>query len=203
MNGIYGVGEAYDEAADEAYDESYDEAANEAYDEALRRGRRPLRPINPPKAPSAFKPRPTGVAEPPVSQSQFRVALARVSQEQNKDRQAIKVVDGRVRGVAAEQGRLSAAMRKEADVRAKAILNVRRDLQSTREVAAMAPLLGNLGVGGQLGAVLPLLLLSQDVSQEQTASSSSGGLFGTGGGGLGGILPLVLVLGALNPPATT
>jgi len=197
MNGIYGVGEDY---ADSYDGESLDESDVESSDEAVR-GRRPFRPINPSRAQSAFRPRPTG-PEPPVSQAQFRAALARVSQEQNKDRQAIKVVDGRVRGVSAEQGRLSAAMRREADARTKAILNVRKDLQSTREVAAVAPLLGNLGVGGQLGAVLPLLLLSQDVSQEPTSNTSGGGLFGSGGGGLGGILPLVLLVGALTPQGT-
>jgi hypothetical protein len=195
MNGIYGIGEAYDEAYDETYDES-DETYDE-FDEARRRGgRRNLRPINPPRAPSAFRPRATG-NEPPVSQTQFRAALARVSQEQNKDRQAIKLVDGRVRAVGAEQGRMTAAMRKETDLRNKAVLAVRRDLQATREVAAIAPLLGNL-VGGQLAGVLPLLLLSQDVGQDSGAGGTgiSSGLGGSGG--LGGILPLVLLFGALG-----
>ena len=200
MTGIYGIGETYDEY-DEAYedsDETYDE-----FDEARRRGgRRNLRPINPPKAPSAFRPRATG-NEPPVTQTQFRAALARVSQEQNKDRQAIKTVDGRVRSVVAEQGRVSTAVRREADLRNKAVLAVRRDLQSTREIAAIGPLLGNL-VGGPLAGVLPMLLLSGDVAQDPGttgASTSSGGLLGGGGGGLGGILPIVLLAGALGQGA--
>lgn len=44
-------------------------------------------------------------------------------------------------------------------------MGVRKDLQSTREIAGIAPLLGNL-VSGPIGAILPLILLSQDVSAE-------------------------------------
>lgn len=87
-------------------------------------------------------------------------------------------------------------------MRTKAIVGVRKDLQATREIAGIAPLLSTL-VPGPIAGILPLLLLSQDVSAEPPSGGTSGGIFGGGGGGLGGILPIVLLAGALGPQATT
>jgi len=204
MNGTYGLNdsEAYDEAFDEA-DEAFDEA-DEAYDEA-KRGRKPLRPISVPRAGSSYQPRPNpAAAAQVVTQPQLRAALQRVSQQINTNAKAIKVVDGRIRNVASEQGRLHTAVRKEIADRKLSMTAVRKDLQATREAAVFIPVLQQLSGNSAIGAVAPLLLLGNDVTQEPTAagaSSSSGGFLGLGGGGgssLTGLIALVALTGGFG-----
>jgi hypothetical protein len=189
MNGIYGINEA------EAYDEVYDEA----YDEARRgRGRRPpTRPVPTPPRGSSYR-RPPPMQGRPVTRKELADALRIVDTKIGTNSKAIQMVDGRGRALAAAQGRMAADLRKETATRTRAIVGVRKDLQSTREIAGIAPLLGNLVGNPEIGAILPLLLLSQDVSAEPPSAGTSGGIFGGGGGGLGGILPLVLLVGALG-----
>src|SRR5262249_41210994 len=112
---------------------------------------------------------------------------------------AIKMVDGRVRNVSAEQNRMGTALRKEMADRRKEVVGVRKDLQSTREITALLPLLTTLGGGSQIAAFAPLLLLGNDVSAipaDGTSSSSSSGLLG---GGTTGIIALLAIAGALTP----
>jgi hypothetical protein len=195
MNGNYGFNEseAYDEALDESMDESMDEANDEAYDEA-KRGKRPFKPLNMSRAASAYMQKPSRDA---VTQAQLKAVLARVSQQINTNSKAIKVVDGRVRSVSSEQARVTAGLRKELADRKKAILDVRKDLQSTREITAILPLLTTLGGGSGIAAFAPLLLLGNDVSSD-TPNAGGGLLGGLGGGGLTGIIALLAITGGLG-----
>lgn len=197
MNGTYGVSEA--EAYDEAFDES-DEAYDEAYDEA-RRGGRPMRPISVPRTGTAYQPRPSAAAASQVvTQPQLQAALQRVSQQINTNAKAIKMVDGRVRSVASEQSRTNTAVRKEITDRKQSISAVRKDLQSTREVTALLPLLTTLTGNSSLAAFAPLLLLGNDVSQEPSAAAASGtgSFLGLGGNNLTGIIALLAITGGLT-----
>lgn len=203
MNGLYGIneGEAYDEAFDETFDESFDESSDEAFDEA-RRGRRGLRPVGVPRARSAYQPRPSAGV---VTQAQLQSALARVSQQINTNAKAIKLIDGRVRSVAAEQTRVSAGLRRETADRKGAILCVRKDLQGTRETGAIAPILSSVAGGGILGTLAPILLLGGDVTSEGSCGGSTTGgatnpLGSLGGGGLALPLLLLAASGALRTP---
>jgi len=203
----YGLNEAeaYDEAFDE-FDEAYDEAFDEAYDEARRGARRaPIRPISVPRAGNTFQPRAT-TGGPPVTQAQLRAALARVSQQINTNAKAIKVVDGRVRGVANEQTRLTVAVRKETVDRKASTLAVRKDLQATREASIFLPLIASLGGGSSMAAIAPLLVLGNDVSADPTSSptaaattSGSGGFLGlAGNNSMVGLVALLALTGGLG-----
>lgn len=190
MNGNYGISES------EAYEPGEDllEYDGEDLTEDYGEARRPFRPIGVPRASTAYKPRPSANS---VTQAQLQAALARVSQQINTNSKAIKLVDGRARTVSAEQARVTAGLRKEMADRKKAILDVRKDLQSTREVTAILPLLSTLGGGSGIAAFAPLLLLGNDVSSD-TPSTSSGPLGGLGGGGLTGIIALLAITGGLG-----
>jgi hypothetical protein len=197
------------EAYDEAYDEAFDEAFDEGYDEAAR-GRRgsPMR-SNPVKVASrgtSYRtPAPAGTANAPVTQSQLKAVTDRIAAALKTNGQAITVVDGRTRSLATEQGRLDAGLKKELSDRKKEISAVRRDLQSTREVGAIVPLIQTLAPGSPLTAFAPLLLLSNDVSGDATSANNSGGFLGLGGGGNGGMLGIVALLalsGALGGTTT-
>ena len=198
MSGIYGT---ESEAYDEAYDESSDEAFDEAYDEARRRRPAP-RPVGTAGRGSAFQPRPSTS---PVTQAQLQAALARVSQQINVNSTAIKTVDGRTRGLAVEQAKFGAGLKKEFADRKKDILAVRKDLQATREAGVLLPILGLLAPGSPIAAFAPLLLLGNDVSADPLAPGAvpaSGGLLGGlgGGGGSTGLIALLALSGAIGKP---
>jgi hypothetical protein len=168
---------------DEAYDEAVDES-DEAFDEALPRiPRRPARPpVQTAPRQSAYRPRPDNNF---VSQAQLQAALARVSGQIATNSTAIKTLEGRVRGVSTEQVRLTTALRKEVADRKKEEDGLRKELQSTRELAVILPLLGGnpligllaLGGGSMLGG---------------------GGSGGTGGDSTGNLLILALAFGGLG-----
>jgi hypothetical protein len=203
MNGTYGLSEAYDEAYDET-DEAFDEAYDEAYDEARRGGgRRGARmpPVNVPRTPSTYKPRPGPASAQGVTQAQLREALAKVSQQFNVTNGALRKVDGRVRAVAGEVNRLDSNVRKEITDRKQSVTGVRKDLQSTREVVSILPLLTTLSGNSTLAAFAPLLLLGTDVSAEPSAAAASGsstGFLGLGGNNLIGIVALLAITGGLG-----
>jgi hypothetical protein len=196
MSEAYGApGESYGDYADYADFSDYadaDESYGDNYGEARKR---PMRPIAPGPAKPAYQPRPSGNF---VTQPQLQAALARVTQQLNANGAAIKAVDTRVRGVATETERTGIALRKESAERKKEILGVRKDLQSTREIAALLPLLTTLG-GGPIATFAPLLLLGNDVSGTDTAGSNSGALGGLGGlGGTTGLIALMAVAGGFG-----
>lgn len=134
-------GESWGEAADEV---------DEALDEARRGASRP--PVKTSPGGNTYRPRPNNNF---VTQAQLQAALARVGGQINTNSAAIKTVDGRVRGITAEQVRVTGALRKEIAERKKDAEAIRRDLQSTREMAALLPiiapgnpLIGLLALGG-------------------------------------------------------
>lgn len=179
------------------YAEYDGESFDEDYSEARPRPRaRNLRPIVPPAAKTAYQARPSPSN---VTQAQLQAALARVSAQINSGAAAVKAVDVRVRGVAGETERNSSALRREIADRKKEILGVRKDLQSTREMSAMIPLLSSLGGGGPMAAVMPMLLMGGDVSNSDGNGSgggtSGGGLFG---GGSTGMIAMLALMGGLK-----
>ena len=171
--------------ADESYGDDFDEARRPL------RGRRMMKPITPKPAKSAYQPKPNQNA---VTQAQLQAALAKVSQQINAGAAAVKAVDARVRSTAAETERTGIALRKEIADRKKEVLAVRKDLQSTREMAAIMPLLGTLG-GGSMAAFAPILMLGQDVSgSTEGGTASSGGLFS----GPMGLITIMALSGGLG-----
>ena len=172
-----------DEAYDEAYDEDDESAEYDEYDEALRnRGFRPS-PVKTAPRGSAYKPRPTNNG--PVTQAQLKEALAIVSRQVATNGTAIKTLDGRVRGVTSEQARATTMLRKEIAQRKKDKDAFTKELQSTRELAAL----------------LPIIAKDNPIIGLLAATSGGGGLFGGGSAGsdsTGSLLMTVLLLGGLG-----
>jgi hypothetical protein len=184
MNSAFGIGELdeLDEAFDEAYDEAYDEN-DEGYDEAVR-SRRPMRrpPVSTAGRRNAYRPRPdTGG----VTQAQLKAALERVSAQIGTNSKAIKTVDGRVRGIASEQTRMTSALRKEVADRKKDGEVMRKEIQSAKELSVILPLIA------KDNPVIGLLALSGGLG---FGGSGSGG-----GDSTGNLLVLALALGGLGP----
>lgn len=198
---------------DEAFEEAIDESADEAWDEAARRG--PARnqpPVRVPPRPSSYRaPTPASMANAPVTQSQLKAVTDRISAAMKASNVAINRLGDQSQRLAVGQGRLDAGLRKELAERKKEISAVRRDLQSTREISAVLPLLTSFaGPGSVLGTIAPLLLLGNDVSGDSTGAAAAGsggllgGLGGSGGGnGMLGIFALLAISGGLTPPAKT
>ena len=183
--------ESSGEWAETPYDSEYTE-----YGEARAPRRRPAPPVRTAPRQSAYSPRPSGTGA-PVTQQQLQAALARVSQQIGVNSNAIKTVDGRVRGVVAEQGRMGGALRKEMADRKKDTDGLRRELQSTRELSALIPLVAQPGT--TLGNIAPLAHLLP--SETFTGGGGGGGTGGSGGTGsslLGGsgIVALIAIAAA-------
>ena len=179
----YDSSDAYPE-----YSEAYPEYSEANWGEA--RGRPPVRTA--PRQ-SAYTPRPTGTSN-PVTQAQLQAALARVSSQISVNSNAIKTVDGRLRGASAEIGRQGGALRKEIADRKKVTDGIRREMQSTRELGAVVGLLA--AQGGTLGSLAPLaLLLPPETLGLSGASSDSGGTSSSLFGG-GGLVPIVVIAAA-------
>lgn len=195
MTEAYGIpGDSYADYADYAeFGDSAEqyESSGENYGEARPRSR-PLRPIAPGPAKSTYQPRPNTTSY--VSQAQLQAALAKVSQQISVNSAAVKAVDQRVRGVAAETERTGIALRKEIGERKKEILAVRKDLQATREMAAILPLLTSIGGGGPMATFAPLLLLGNDVSGTEPAGSNGGGMFS----GTTGLIAMMAIAGGFG-----
>ena len=159
---------------------------------------RRIRPIKTAPRQSAFTPRATSSPS-YVTQVQLQTALARVSQQIGVNSTAIKTLDGRVRGTAAEQGRLGAGLRKETADRKKESDTLRRNLESTRELSALLPLVAKSGT--TLGNLAPLaFLLPPDVLGGATGGSSSGSSSGILGGGSSvvALIAIAAATGAFN-----
>ena len=189
--GEFGYGESgYGESGygESGYGESgYGESG---YGEARRRPR-PARPVRTAPRQSAYRARPTGTAA-PVTQAQLQAALARVSQQIGVNSNAVRTLDGRVRGAVAEQGRMGAALRKMTADRRRETDGLRRELQSSRELSALIPLVAPPGT--PFGNIAPLahLLPSETWGGAATAASgSSPG--GTGSSLFGGSNVIALI----------
>lgn len=160
MTTTYGIGEldeAYEGISDEAYEEN-----DEGYEEAVRRpGGFFSQAVPTAGRQSAYRPRANpAAASTAVTQAQLQLALARVSSQIGTNSTAIKTLDGRVRGVSREQERATAALRKEVVERKKHQEALSKEIQSTRELAAILPIiakdnpmLGLLLMGGGGGSL--------------------------------------------------
>ncbi|AUT64947.1 hypothetical protein [Paraburkholderia terrae] len=158
------------DSTDAAYPESYD---SEWADAARRRPN----PVQTAPRKSAYQPRPPGSSN-YVTHPQFRAALARVSQQITLNGNAIKTVDGRVRNVIAEQNKQAAVFRKEMAERRKDTDTLRRELQTTRELSALLPLIAPPGSRfGNIASLLHLVpadTLGGPLSSQSTSSASGG-----------------------------
>jgi hypothetical protein len=144
-----------------------------------------------------------------VTRNEFNAAMEKVRSELAAASSGLRTLEGRVNTLGTGQERLM----KEAAARKRENEGLRRDLKSTRELAAILPLIssntktitikdgkGNaLDVlapsGNSLSAILPLLLLSGGDST--SGSGGSGGIFG-GGSDNNSLLPLLLISGVFN-----
>lgn len=183
----------------EDYEAVFDEALEEDYGEARPRpGARPM-PRVPTSRGSTYRPPvPAAVAGSAVTQTQLKEVIDRFNSALAVNGKAITQVDGRTRTLATDQQRLDGGLRREMADRKKEITAVRRDLQSTREVSAILPLLSTLAPGNPLVNLAPLLLLGNDVSGSDASTSNCGGLFGGMGGGMGGNSMGLIALVALS-----
>jgi hypothetical protein len=176
--GVVEMDETYDE-----YDE-YDEFAEyDEYDEAARRRGRGARrpPVRTAGRQSAYRPQPNTS---PVTQAQLQAALARVNSQITTNSNAIKAVDGRVRTASAEQARTAAMLRKEIADRKTAETATRREIQSTREMAVLLPLIA------KDNPLIGLLLIGGGGSLFGGSADSTG----AGGSSMNNTLVMALVL---------
>ena len=193
---MYAQAEDYEAAFDEALDEDYGEARGRVGPQAMSRV--------PTARGSTYRPPvPAAMAGSAVTQAQLKEVVDRFNTALTTNGKAITQVDGRTRA-------LDGGLRREMADRKKEISAVRRDLQSTREVGAIIPLLNLLAPGNTLVALAPMLLLGNDVSASATGSDSasstaSSGLLGSlglgggaGGSGIMGIAMLAVLSGALK-----
>ncbi len=190
---MYATTEDYEAAYDESFDEDYSEAR------PLRRPARPAPRVSTARPSSYRPPVPAALAGSPVTQAQLKEVTERINAALKTNGQAITQVDGRTRALAGEQQRLGDGLRKELVTRKKEISAVRRDLQSTREMSAILPILTSLAPGNPLMTMAPLLLLGNDVSGENASAGSGGMLGGLGGNNSMGLIALVALSGALKP----
>ncbi len=200
MNGNLYSGE--EEFAD-LLTEDYEADEADESDEAAPRMPRFRGPVPVAGRQSAYRPRPQ---QGYVTQAQLQTALARVDSKINVNSKAVRSLDGRVSGVAAQQSRQAAALHKETATRKKDIEAVKNNLQNTVTLVALLPLLTptqpTLGPvqgtapppGAQLNPppsaitqILPLLLLT---GLGNGGSGGSGGLLG----GMDSSMLLVLAL---------
>ena len=147
------------ESYDESYDELYDESWDESDDEALFRPRK-ITTARPRPVPQ----RPTGQT---VTQAQLQSAVTKLQGDIGRNSAAIQRVNASVNTLGKQQARV----RRE-------IGDARRDAGALRDAVTLLPLLGGALGDSPIGALLPMLLLS-NVGQPSGATSG-GGLLGSG-----------------------
>jgi|tagenome__1003787_1003787.scaffolds.fasta_scaffold20059700_1 hypothetical protein len=195
--------------AEADYEAAYDEAIDEDYGEAAPRPGSRSMPRVPTSRGSTYRPPvPASVSGSAVTQQQLKEVIERFNAALTTNGKAITQVDGRTRTLAADQQRIDAGLRREIDRRRNEINAVRRDLQSTREVSAVLPLLSLLAPGNSLVALAPMLLLGNDVSASPDATTTpaaqnnSNGLLGSMGGNGMGLIALLALSGGLGKSAS-
>lgn len=186
------------EAYDEAYDEALDEASDEAFDEAARRPA--FRPITRPSVPNLRPAQPAQAMNQYVTRDQLKSVTDKVAAAFKTTNGAVAKLDARTQRLAREQTRLEAGLRKELTERKKEICAVRKDLQATREVSAILPVLTNLGGKSNTGlaTLAPLLLLGNDVSCDGAQNNNSGLLGGLGGNSTLGLVAILALTGGFG-----
>jgi len=178
----------------------------ESDDAESRGGRRS--PVRTPSRQSSFAPRPTGQA---ASQTQVQSAARNLDAKIETLSNAVKALETRVNGVAADTQRVGTVVKKEIEERKKSGDAIRGDLQQTKLLGAILPMIGQktvdvtvLNAQGEPTGTTQKLLAPSDNPIAQflpilllLGGSSSGD--GSKSGGLGdGILPLLLVVSLMN-----
>lgn len=168
-----------------------------------RTGRRPRPTVRTPSRQSSFTPRQTAT---PASQTQVQSAARNLDSKIETLSGAVKALETRTNGVVAEQERANAALRKEMVERKKGSEPLRAELQQTKMLAVLLPMLTQETVPAtnangqaiqvvtqpqnQLTSILPFLLLM------------GGGMSGGGGGGgtgpLGDSTTMLMLILLLN-----
>lgn len=135
-----------------------------------------------------------------ITREQLKSVTDKVAAAFKVTNAAVGKLDARTQRLAREQSRLEAGLRKELSERKKEICAVRKDLQSTREVSAILPVLTNLGGKSNTGlaTLAPLLLLGNDVSCEGAQNSNSGILGGLGGNSTLGLVAILALTNAFG-----
>jgi hypothetical protein len=103
-----------------------------------RGGRRGQTPLRTPSPQSSFQPRPSANT---VTQAQLQAAVRTLDGKITTLAGNVKTLETRTSSVAAEQDRVSAALRKEIEERKKSADGIRRDLQQTKTLAVLLPLI--------------------------------------------------------------
>jgi hypothetical protein len=145
--------------------------------------------------PSGRSPAPPAPQQGNVTRQEYTAAMTAVKNQLTQAANGIKTLDGRVNTVSAAQEKHA----KELAVRKRETEALRKDLKSTREMAAIIPMIsqnsktvmiGNQEVlapsGNAMGAIAPLLLLG-------TGDSSGGGL-----GGDNNMMMMLVLMSAMN-----
>lgn len=148
------------ESYDESYDELYDESWDESDDEAIFRPRK-IATARPRPVPQ----RPTGQT---VTQAQLQSAVTKLQGDISRNSAAIQRVNASVNTLGKQQARV----RRE-------IGDARRDAAALKDAVTLLPLLGSALGDSPIGALLPMLLLS-NVGQPSGTTSGGGGLLGSG-----------------------
>lgn len=137
-----------------------------------RTRRRPRTTVRTPSRQSSFTPRQTAT---PASQTQVQSAARNLDSKIETLSGAVKALESRTNGVVAEQERANAALRKEIGERKKGSEPLRAELQQTKMLAVLLPMLTQATVPAtnangetiqvvtqpqnQLTSILPFLLL--------------------------------------------
>jgi hypothetical protein len=164
------------ESAD--YDTEYSDASWDAYPDWPDYGeakKKSSPPVKPSGGKSTYAPPKSASSDRPVTQSQLKEALGKVGQQISLNSSAIKTVDGRIRGMADDHKKLGSFVRKETGDRKKDLDSVKRDLQQTKELSAIIPMITANMPAGPIPTLAPLLhLLPADTLSGGGGGSTSG-----------------------------
>lgn len=164
------------------------------FEERARRGRAP---VPTPSRRSSYSQRPAPTA---ASQAQLQAASRNLDGKIETLSHAVKVLENRTNGLTADQQRTAAALRKEAEERKKSAEAIRGDLQQTKLLGVLLPMLTQETIEvkdkddrtvkvvtqsqNQIATLLPFLLLMGGTGGDAGAKGPLGD----------GMLPLLLIV---------
>jgi len=197
---MYNLFEDYRELLEDTEDTETDEAFES--DEAVRTRPRPQL-----RTPVRTAPRgnPVPVKKPDgfATKADLQATAQKLASRIDTNSKAITSVDGKLRHVESETGKIHAMVRKEITERKAATEALKKSLDEQRQISMLLPLLATqetatvagvnnvvIDSGDQLSKLLPILLLSGGLGG---GSGSGSGPFGGDGGGIG-TLALVLAM---------
>jgi hypothetical protein len=130
-----------------------------------RTGRRRPAPVRTPSRQSSFTPRQAPTA---ASQGQVQAAARNLDSKIETLGNAVKALETRTTGLAAEQERTTALLRKEAGDRTKGVDATRAELQQTKMLAVMLPLISQDTTDAQDAEGRPIKVVTQSQNQLST-----------------------------------